>query len=521
MVFDPEPKLAGMGRWRRLGLAMLAGALMTAGHAPINLPWAMFLGAPLAVWLGLSALSPRSAAWAGWGVGFGYFLTGLHWIVHPFLVRGEVHDFVLWLAWLAGGLGALAAMAAGLALFWALPFWAARRFGPKGLIAQVAFLAALLSLAEYARANVLTGFPWALPAYVWVETPIAQMAAWTGPFGLTFLTLLLGALPLMALAGRRFVTAGLCLAVFAGAWVAGSARLPGTTAYAPDAPVLRIIQPNAPQHEKWVPGKREVFYQRALKATAAAPDPALGPADLVIWPETSAYFLPAYNPDEVTRIAKAAGGAPVIFGALDAVKKDGREVWHNSMFVAMPDGTLAFRYDKHHLVPFGEYLPFEGLLTSIGLRQLAIGGGFSPGPGPAAIHIEGLPVFAPLICYEAIFPNQIVAETRPDWLLQITNDAWFGSFAGPQQHLAQARFRAIEQGLPLVRAANTGISAVIDSYGLVVVSAPLHNYRAIDSKLPLKIEPTLYSRWGDALALFVIVTALVFCAFQRIISRSD
>ena len=513
MSFDPGLWLFRRGRWQRLGIAILAGAVMTLGHAPIGLPWVLFLAVPVLVWLW--AVSPTGAAafWAGWGAGFGYFVTGLHWIGNAFLVDP---DKFLWLIPLG-----VAALPAGLAIFWGLAFWLAKRLQPPGPINGTILLAAILTLAEYARANVLTGFPWALPGYVWIDTPIAQAAAWAGPFGLSFLTLALTGTLLVAVFARHWLAAGTTLALTVGLLVHGLQRVPEKTTFAPDAPVLRIVQPNAPQNEKWVPGKREIFYKRALEATAAAPDAELGPADLVIWPETSVFFLPALRPEEVERIAASAGGAPVIFGGLHAELRDGQETWFNSLFVASPDGVLTTRYDKHHLVPFGEYLPFQGLLSAIGLQQFAQAGRFSPGAGPAHISLPGLPTFAPLICYEAIFPDEIAPGERPDWLLQITNDAWFGSFAGPQQHLVQARFRAIEQGLPFVRAANTGISAVIDSYGLVVVSIPMHNYREIDAKLPPKIEATLYSRWGDALALFMIVIVAIFSVFTRIISHRD
>ena len=513
MAFDPGLWLFGRGRWQRLGIAILAGAAMTLGHAPVGLPWILFLAVPVLVWLWAVAPSGAAAFWAGWGAGFGYFVTGLHWIGNAFLVNPEKF---LWLIPLG-----VAALPAGLAIFWGLAFWLAKRMQPPGPVLGTLLLAAVLTLAEYARANVLTGFPWALPGYVWIDTPIAQAAAWAGPFGLSFLTLALTGSLLVAIFARQFLAAAAVVLGVAGLFLHGAQRVPDQTAYAPDTAVLRIVQPNAPQHEKWVPGKRETFYERALEATSASADAALGPADLVIWPETSVFFLPALNPEEVARISAAANGTPVIFGGLHAELRDGQEIWFNSMFVAGPDGNLTTRYDKHHLVPFGEYLPFQGLLSAIGLQQFAQAGRFTPGSGPTQIALPGLPVFAPLICYEAIFPDEIVPDARPDWLLQITNDGWFGSFAGPQQHLVQARFRAIEQGLPLVRAANTGISAVIDSYGLIVVFIPMHNYRAVDAKLPLKIDPTLYSRWGDAPALFMIVILLVFSAFRRIITRRD
>jgi len=187
----------------------------------------------------------------------------------------------------------------------------------------------------------------------------------------------------------------------------------------------------------------------------------------------------------------------------------------------MPGGQFGPQYNKHHLVPFGEYLPFEGLLTKLGLAKFGNRGGFASGPGPQTIELPGLPAFSPLICYEAIFPYAVIGAERPKWMVHLTNDAWFGDFAGPQQHYAQARFRAVEQGLPLVRAANTGISAIVDPYGREVVSVGLHNYDHIDAKLPAEIEPTLYSRFGDRPILFLIVFSIIISFFMANIRRTD
>jgi apolipoprotein N-acyltransferase len=236
----------------------------------------------------------------------------------------------------------------------------------------------------------------------------------------------------------------------------------------------------------------------------------------VIWPETAVSFLPAYQPERRAEIAVAARGAPVILGALHGVQRDGAEIWFNSLTVILPDGSLGPRYDKQHLVPFGEYLPYQSVLGLIGLRQLVNQGGFTPGAAPQVFQIPGLPPFSPLICYEMIFPSEVVpAGQRPGWLLQVTNDAWFGSLSGPQQHLAQARIRAIEQGLPVVRAANTGISAVIDPRGRVLDQIPLDTDGFIDIRLPGALPATLYARFGDVPAMSLVVLVFFLCTRRR------
>jgi len=485
-------RIASLG-WRgRIGLALAAGASMTAGHAPVDLPWALFVAVPILFLLVAHAPRPASAAWIGWAAGFGHFITGLHWIGHAFLVEPERFAWLLPLG--------TALLPAGLALFWALAFWAARAVWPARPAVAAIWLAALWTLAEHARGTVLTGFPWALPGYVWAETPVIQAAAWIGSYALTLVTLAAAALFGAALASRgaaRIAAIALPVATIGGLWIGGALRIPPTTAHADDAPVVRVVQPNAAQALKWRPDHRERFYERAKEATAAAADPALGPPDVVIWPETAVYFPPANAPAEMARLAALAPGARLLFGALHAAgPRDGR-TWHNSLFTLLPDGRFGPRYDKHHLVPFGEYLPLPGMFEAVGLSTFAVGGGFGRGEGPRTLTLDGLPPFSPLICYEAIFPDGIVAEPRPDWLVQITNDAWFGPRAGPRQHLAQARIRAIEQGLPMVRAANTGISAVIDPHGRMLADIPLNAHGSVDARLPAPLPPTLYGRVGN------------------------
>ncbi|MEM1160495.1 MAG: apolipoprotein N-acyltransferase [Pseudomonadota bacterium] len=504
---------AGQGWWARSGMAVLAGALMTAGHPPVSLPWALFLGVPVIVLLVATAETGRAAAWIGWAAAFGYFVTGLHWIGHAFVVDADRFGWLM-------PLGVIA-FPAGLGLFWAAAFWLARRLWSRGPLDGIAVLILVWTAAEYARGHVLTGFPWGLPGYVWVDTPPMQVAAWVGPWGVTFLTLLVTASPVLVFIGGRVSVLGPAFGLLLGAslWITGSAQIPDRIEFAPDAPVIRLVQPNAPQALKWQPGYREQFYERALEATAAEPDPALGPPDVIIWPEASVYFVPAANPDEVRRIADAANGATVFLGALHGEQTSTGPRWNNSMVTILPDGRLGPRYDKYHLVPFGEYMPMKPVMDALGLSQFGVQGDMEAGSGPETLTIGDLPPVRPLVCYEAIFPGEIATDLRPAWMVQPTNDAWFGSGAGPLQHYAQARIRTIEQGVPIVRAANTGISAVVDAYGREVVSAPLNNFSYIDAELPVVRAETIYSRFGDWTALFLIALSWLTYVLARFIGR--
>lgn len=492
---------ARRGRFQRLGLAVLSGAAMTAGHPPVSLPWVLFAAVPVLVMQVLTAPTGRAAAWIGWGAAFGYFVTGLHWMGHAFLVDPERFAWLLPLG--------ITALPTFFGLFWATAFWAAWRLRPATPLTAALALAGTLTLVEFARSNILTGLPWALPGYVWVDLPPMQAAAWIGPFGLALTTLVVTALPALALTGQGRGAAVLAAGTGAGLWLAGAMRVPESVAYADDAPILRVVQPNAPQHLKWVRGHRETFYQRLLTATARPADPAIGQPDAVIWPESAVYFVPAATPGEVAVVSAAAGDAWVLLGAQHGERTADGSRWTNALVSISPDGRIGPRYDKHHLVPFGEYLPFRPLFDALGLSQFALRGDFDRGPGPRTVTVGDLPPFSPLICYEAIFPNEVVGAERPAWLLQPTNDAWFGSWAGPHQHYAQARIRAIEQGLPMVRAANTGISAVVDPFGREIVSIRLHRYDHFDARLPAAIAATPYSRIGDWPAVAVAVMLLI------------
>lgn len=487
---------------------MAAAAGLGAAAALGLQPWGLWpltviglAGVPLA----LGSVSPGRAAWIGWAFGVGYFAVALAWIVEPFLVDVELHG---WMAPFA-----LVFSAGGFALFWAVAFglagWIARR--PA---ARIAVLAVTLATAELARGYILTGFPWGAPGQVWIGTPVAQLLSWIGPQGLTFVTLA-ACLPLglCALRGQRLVVRIAVLLPFAAAAVVVLAlpAPPPPDRTAETGFVVRVVQPNADQRRKWDPAWIPVFFTRQLDYTAALPRP-----DLVVWPEAALPNWIEGIDDPRAMIAAAAQGAQV---ALGLVRPDADGVY-NALLRLGPGGEVEGVYDKHHLVPFGEFMPLDPLFRRFGITGLAdvIGGGMQAGPGPAILSFGPIGRALPLICYEAVFPQDVNgAGSRPDFLLQITNDAWFGTRSGPYQHLAQARMRAIEQGLPLVRAANTGISAVIDPWGRTVTSLPLGEPGYADAVLPAPRAPTVYSRTGDKPAAFGLIVLLLALIIVRIL----
>lgn len=471
---------AALTRSRPFLAAFLAGALAGLGQVPFSLTPVAIAALGVAGWLGGRQPGWRGAALVGLAAGAGYFALTLHWIVEPFLVDPVRHG---WMAPFA-----LILISLGMALFWASAFGVARWLGGAGRGYPIV-LAAALAAMEWVRATIFTGFPWALWGYIWSEGPAAQIGAWIGPFGLTLLAAVAAFVPLVA-RSMPWRAAG-----FAGLWLlslgVGALVAPPAVAPSPDAPLVRLVQPNARQDEKWDPARAPVFFDRQLSYTAAA-----GAPDLVVWPETALPFLLESGDPGAAEVARAASGAPVLVGAQRA---EGVR-YYNSLALLGPGGRIDDLYDKHHLVPFGEYVPFGDLAIRVGIAAFSAqaGYGYSSGPGPRLMDLGEAGQVLPLICYEAIFPRDVAAAPeRPDWLLQVTNDAWFGSFSGPQQHLSQARMRAIEQGLPMVRVANTGISAVIDAGGRVVAFLPLNEAGYLDHRVPPALAPTPYARAGE------------------------
>ena len=458
-------------------------------------PVVLFVALPVLLWLIDGARGVRGAFAVGWLAGAGHFAAALFWIVEPFLIQPEVHG---WMAPFA-----LVGMAGGMALFWAVPFGLARAWPPG--VGRALALAALWTLSDYLRSHLFGGFPWGLVAYAWVETPVMQAAALFGPHLLGLLTLVAALLP----GTRRRGAVAVAAALVAAGWGFGAWRLAQPVPVRDPPFVVRLVQPDASQREKWQPGMEQLFYERHLALTAA---PAERRPDVTVWSETAVPFLLGRDRALLAESAGAAAPGRLILGIRRVeTGADGGERWFNSLAVLGADGGTAAVYDKHHLVPFGEYVPLAGAVRRLGLPALTTltDRGFAAGPGPTVVAVPGVPPFLPLICYEAIFPHGLRApEGRPEWLLQVTNDAWFGTAAGPYQHLAQARVRAIEQGLPLARAANTGISAMIDPYGRVLASLGLGETGQVDAVLPGPLSITGYARLGDTPALIVSVVLL-------------
>jgi apolipoprotein N-acyltransferase len=469
---------------------VIFGAAGALAHAPFHAAPAIVLTLVAGFVLLAATARTADAGWAGWALGFGYFGATLTWITAPFQVDAAVTG---WMAPFA--LVLLALLLGG--------FWGAALAFARWVGGHPAVLALVLVLAwtgtEMLRAYVFTGFPWATPPQALVDGLAGQGLAWLGPHGLMLAS--------TALAGAIAAAPWLWLRAVALALALGLVLVPPNSAPSLLTDhVVRLIQPNAPQDEKWDPAKIPVFVNRQIAYTVAQGQP-----DLIIWPETALPYLQENAQVVFDLIAEAARGAPVVLG----IQRRDESDFFNSLVVLDAGGQVTQSYDKHHLVPFGEYMPFESVFRRINVGGLAARaeGGYAPGPGPRLLDFAGLGTALPLICYEVVFAHDVgAAPARPGFLMQLTNDAWFGKRSGPQQHLAQARMRAIEQGLPMVRAANTGISAVIDPKGRITASLALNSAGYLDAALPAPGRPTLYSRTGDgpwALLLLIGLTGAV------------
>ena len=479
-------------RFGRIGLPILAGVLAASGHAPLNWGFPTLLGLMASYFLFARACDAKSAFRTGWWIGVGYFAVSLNWIVEPFLIELAATG---WMAPFA-----LILMSGGLALFWGAAMWLAFRFGQGIVVWAVA-----MALGDFVRAYLLTGFPWATPSYTWVNSIAAQIAAWIGPHGLNFLLFLSA-----AWLARLTIHKSICSYKWPMFIFLVISAIPATKMEMPtDGPIFRLIQPNAPQDEKWRRDMLEVFFERQLSLSAEPGNP-----DFIVWPETAVALPIPHAADLFVEMAAIAGDAQIITG----IQRVDGLLNYNSLVVLDTSGHVEQIYDKHHLVPFGEYLPLGDLLARYGLHGLAAedGAGYASGHGPQNIALAGIGAVLPLICYEVVFPQDLRVESRPKLLLQITNDAWFGRFSGPYQHLAQARMRTIEQGLPMIRVANTGVSAVIDARGNIVASIPLGQSGYLDTNLPSEKPETLYAKTGDIpIAVVLLLLGFIAIAWKK------
>jgi apolipoprotein N-acyltransferase len=529
----PAEQLRGIGLavilswgWKRAAIALAAGALSALAMAPFNAWPILLMTFPVMVWLidGAGAGSWRgvpAAALAGWWFGLGYFVPGLYWIGYAFLVDASTFAWLLPFAVLG--------LPVYLALFTAFGFALARLIWTRDA-SRVLALAVALTFSEWLRGHVLTGFPWNAFGYALTEPlALAQTASLIGLWGLTFLSVAIFASPAVLIDGRSrgrrpWIAPMLALALLVAMAIFGTVRLtlhPTTTV----AKVkLRIMQPNLQQDVRFnYAAKAEVMRKYlALSDRSSGPQSTgVRDASILIWPESAFPFFLTREADAMAQIADLLPkGTVLITGAVRAPDQPpGMRITraYNSIYVIDHDGSVLSVYDKLHLVPFGEYLPFQDLMEKLGFVQLTkVQGGFIPGERRRSLEIPGAPRALPLICYEAIFPGNVAPrDDRPGWIVNLTNDGWFGISTGPYQHLQQVRLRAIEEGLPVVRAANTGISAVIDPLGRIVARLSLGLEGVLDSSLPSAIPPTIYARSGDIPAAVIVIAALIFVIRRR------
>lgn len=512
--------------WKRAAIAFLAGAASSLAMAPFNAWPILFITFPIAVWLidGASAGKRRgipAAAIAGWWFGFGYFVPGLYWIGYAFLVDADTFAWLLPFA--------ICGLPAYLALFTAFGFALARLlWSPNAL--RILALAISLTVSEWLRGHLLTGFPWNAFGYALTEPlALAQSIALVGIWGLTFLAVAIFASPVVLFDGgpqsqRRWLAPALGGIVLAAMAIYGGIRLHSTQTQLVDKVRLRIMQPDLPQDARFNYAAKADVMQRYLTLSDRSTGPqSTGVRDVsvLIWPESAFPFFLSREADAMAQIAELLPrGTVLLTGTVRPPDTPpGRRITraYNSMYAIDHDGSILAVYDKLHLVPFGEFLPYQNLMEKVGFVQLTkVQGGFLPGVVRHEIDLPNAPPLLPLICYEAIFPDEIdTRSARPGWMLNITNDGWFGYSTGPYQHLQQARMRAIEQGLPLVRAANTGVSAVIDPVGRIVARLGLGVEGVLDTSLPTSLPPTVYSRVGDLPAALMVALAMLLVLLRK------
>ena len=532
--------------WRRALLAAFAGAFAALGLAPVNLIAAGFVSFPILVFLLDGAAGDPGRGWLrrlmpafriGWLFGFGYFVAGLWWLGAAMLNDG---DAFLWAIPLA-----VLVLPAILAVYFGLGALLARAFWSDGS-GRILALAGSLAAVEVLRGMLFTGFPWNELGMLAAPIPLLmQSVSVVGLHGLTLGAVLVFAAPaLLVHGGRGRLALGLALVLALGHVGFGAWRLGTAGTGVVDGVRLRVVQPNIPQSAKWDEAEADRIFNRLITLTetrsvpatdgtasgAVAADSAaeaVPPRTLVIWPESAFPFLLTDRPDAIARLAEALEpGETLLAGAarLERVA-EGRPLVYNSVYVIDDNGEIADARDKVHLVPFGEYLPFQDFLEGLGFRQLAkLPGGFSAGPPRRPVPLPGAPSFLPLICYEIIFQDEIEAGAgdRPGFIVNVTNDAWYGETPGPWQHLRQAEMTAVALGLPLVRSANTGISVVDDPYGRVLDGLALGAAGVIETRLPAAAPPTIFSQLKNAVFwyAFAMTWALAWaCAVRN--ARQD
>lgn len=529
---------AAVGRltgWRRALTSGLCGIAAAFAFPPYDAWPIMFVSFGLLVWLldGCVIAHPKgrarlkAAGWIGFWFGFGFFLSGFYWISEAFLVN-PWRD-----AWLIPFV--LTGFPAWMALYFTGATILAVSLWGRGAT-RIFALAFAFGLAEFVRGHLFTGQPWDLVGYALTDTlSMMQLAALFGVYALSVLAVAIFAGPFAVFAapgssahGRRSaLICAVSLLVLLGLGTAWGAHRLATHKTRFTHITLRIVQPAVPQVDKWKPGNAEKIFSDYLSLSGETKNGvALKNVDLLIWPET-AVPIPLANAPEALRIIgnELPRGTTLLSGSVRIEPQYGPKgqmiapKFYNSLLAINSQGRIIDHYDKIHLVPFGEYLPFEHLMNRLGIMALTgTEGGFTAGTGPRRLTVPDVPRILPLICYEILFPDEVneSAVPRPAWMLNVTNDAWFGRSIGPYQHFHQARVRAVEQGLPLVRSANTGISGIVGPYGRIKARLDLGKRGIIDGKLPQPIPPTLFVRFERLIEICTALLALIGCLAERV-----
>jgi apolipoprotein N-acyltransferase len=503
---------AGMtSGWAKVVYVFVLGAVLALALPPLGLWPVIFVSLPLF----LVSLDGKRPFFTGWLFGFGYFCVALHWIGFAFLVDAKTY---LWMMPFA-----VSGLAAFLSLYWGLAAkltqLCAKQFGLPSWI----MFPCLLALCEVLRGRLFTGFAWAAPGMIADGMGgVVQTASLIGMTGLTLMILLWAAAALPICLGRSELAARrssrllslLVLSSLPLAWAWGEARLSQTPTEFVDGVTVRLVQPNVAQGDKWSKENSDAIFSDLLDLSTSGKQ-----TTHILWPESAVPFLIDESAAARLRLDEALDDTQtLVTGAIRRSSRSASADYFTSVLSFDGKGEVRGVYDKWRLVPGGEFLPLEWLLEPLGFKKLVtLPGGFRPGPGAGSIEIAGLGRAGALICYEVIFPHELVStDQRPDLLINLTNDGWFGNSTGPHQHFAQARLRSIEHGLPLLRAANTGISGSIDPFGRVLARTILGERKALDVSLARPIERTFYSRYGD---LILLVMLFVLVAISPLFSR--
>jgi apolipoprotein N-acyltransferase len=510
--------------WRDRLLPLAAGGLAAVAHPPFGFIPGL-LGYALLLWDIDRTQTKRSAFFRGWLAGSVYFAISVWWVAEAFYV--DIRQ--AWMAPFAVGL-----LATGLALFWGAAAALYRAFAPKGW-ARVLVFAGALTAFEWLRGHVLTGFPWDLPGESWrAGGAVSQFASVVGAYGLTWITLAIASSAAFVREGRKgLVTLGVAVLALAGLYGFGAYRL--AHAVEGKGPLVRIVQPMVKQSAKYDP---QLFSQIVGKYVRLTQTPAAQTPSIVIWPEgaipTAANDFLADGTWTYDAIrGSLTPGQTLMLGGYRVVPSKPADIYFNSLIVMRVEAdrelTVTGLYDKHRLVPFGEYMPLDSLMSKWGVKQMVhVGDGFTAAPPPRPIAPAGIPALQPLICYESLFPGFTrngarTSGIKPAWFVNVSNDGWFGFTTGPLQHLNLASYRAIEEGLPMARATPTGVSAMIDAYGRVVPGARLGlgEIGVIDVALPPPAATTPFRRWGEWPFALMMAISLLAVAYGRLNKRGN